>query len=84
MDYYEAERRRRARADEMMETYDVDELRPMEVSPVWIERKPHLRPKCLSQEERDSDSGYVRPLERGGVGGLYEKKKFSLFWLIFQ
>ena len=50
-------------ADEMMETYDVDEVEADGGLPGMDQHKPPPQPKYLSQEERrDSDSGYVRPI----------------------
>ena len=50
-------------ADEMMETYDVDEVEADGGLPGMDQHKPPPQPKYLSQEDRrDSESGYVRPI----------------------
>ena len=50
-------------ADEMLETYDVDEVEADGGLPGMDQHTPPPQPKYLSEEERrDGDSGYVRPI----------------------
>ena len=50
-------------AEDMMETYDVDEVESDGGLPGMDQHKPPPQPKYLSEEERrDADSGYVRPI----------------------